>query len=179
MENIDIANLQDTRINNKDYSHIKGWGVDADRENDPTYPMRDRENDDHAGYSWKRPTQQKTDLEILHSNERPNLSAVFGTAPPPKGLSGMIRRFAFRFSENEYGHWLPLIMADKINVVEGVIEDLMHARIPNIFAEKGAKASWKYDTKNMVIRTSIMLLATGALAAYIYNNNKKVKKTVR
>jgi hypothetical protein len=30
----------------KDYSHIKGWGVDADPKNDPTYPMKHRTNDE-------------------------------------------------------------------------------------------------------------------------------------
>ena len=42
----------------KDYSHIKGWGIDADPKNDPTYPMKNRTNEEHKGYSWDRPTLQ-------------------------------------------------------------------------------------------------------------------------
>src|SRR5919202_1269440 len=60
----------------KDYSHIKGWGIDADRKNDPTYPMKHRNDGEHAGYSWERPTQQQISVEVLHSNERPDLTAV-------------------------------------------------------------------------------------------------------
>ncbi len=81
--------------------------MDANPKNDPTYPMKKRNNEEHAGYSWERPTQQPLSVEILHSNERPNVTAAFGTSTPPSGLSGMIRRTAFKYSENSYGHWLP------------------------------------------------------------------------
>ena len=113
----------------KDYAHIKGWGVDADPKNDPTYPMKRRVEGEHAGYSWERPPQQPVNVEILHSNERPNVSAVFGTATPPAGLSGMIRRLAFRYSESSYGHWLPLMLADRVGVVEGIVADLAHGHV--------------------------------------------------
>ncbi len=103
----------------KDYSHIKGWGVDADPKNDPTYPIKLRTNDEQNGYTWERPTQQPVTTEVLHSNERPNVTAVFGTPLPPNRLSGKIRRYAFRFSENSYGHWLPLLLADRVDEVEG------------------------------------------------------------
>src|ERR671921_2755031 len=97
----------------KDPSQIEGQGIDADPKNDPTSPMKHPTDGEHAGYSWERPPQQPIDVEILHSNERPNVTAVFGTSTPPSGLSGMIRRFAFQFSESEYGHWLPLLLADR------------------------------------------------------------------
>jgi hypothetical protein len=35
----------------KDPSQIKGWGVDADPKNDPTYPMKHRNDGEHSGYS--------------------------------------------------------------------------------------------------------------------------------
>ena len=98
-----------------DPSQVKGWGADADRGNDPTYPMKRRNDGEHEGYSWERPAQQQSDAEVLHSNERPNLSAAFGTSTPPAGLSGAIRRFAFKYSESSYGHWLPLMLADFVN----------------------------------------------------------------
>jgi hypothetical protein len=103
----------------KDPSQIKGWGVDADPRNDPTYPMKHRNDGEHAGYSWERPPQQPITTEILHSIERPDVTSVFGTSTPPSGLSGSIRRFAFRYSESSYGHWLPLMLADRVSVVEG------------------------------------------------------------
>ncbi len=127
--------------------HINGWGIDADEQNDPTYPMKHRTNEDHKGYHWERPEQQPVNIEVLHSNERPNVSAVFGTATPPSGLSGMIRREAFKYSESSFAHWLPLILADRINVIEGIVDDIKKGHFPNIFAEKGLGAEWKYNRK--------------------------------
>ena len=66
-----------------DHSHIKGWGIDANPKNDPTYPMKHRSDEEIKGYTWDRPEQQETDIEVLHSIERPNITAVFGTAAPP------------------------------------------------------------------------------------------------
>jgi hypothetical protein len=146
-----------------DTSQIKGWGVDANPENEPTYPMRTRTDIDHAGYSWERPSQQPLDVEVLHSNERPNVSAVYGTSTPPSGLSGSIRRFAFRYSESSYGHWLPLMLADRIGVVEGILDDLSHGHIPNIFDELGWKAEWKHNRKEFLTR-----LALAAIVLYIF-----------
>jgi hypothetical protein len=151
----------------KDYSHIKGWGVDADPKNDPTYPMKHRNNGEHAGYTWERPPQQPINVEILHSNERPDVTTVFGTSTPPAGLSGMLRRFAFKYSESNYGHWLPLMLADRIGVVEGVIQDLTHGHIPNTFAERGWKAEWKHNRTSLVGRILLGALATAAATAYL------------
>lgn len=143
-----------------DPSQILGWGSDADAKNDPTYPMKHRNNGEHAGYAWERPPQQPVNVEVLHSNERPNFSAVFGESTPPSGLSGSIRRFAFKYSESSYGHWLPLMLADRVNVVEGILQDLMQGRIPNFFAEYGWGAEWKHNRMNFVGK-----LLIGAVAA--------------
>ena len=151
----------------KDYSHIKGWGVDADPKNDPTYPIKNRNNGEQEGYSWERPPQQPIDVEVLHSNERPNVTAVFGTSRPPSGLSGMIRRFAFNYSESSYGHWLPLMLADRVNVIEGILEDLMHGHIPNIFEELGWKAEWRYNRKNLVLRVLVRVVLISAIIGYL------------
>lgn len=151
----------------KDPSQIKGWGVDADPKNDPTYPMKKRNNGEHAGYGWERPSQQPDSVEVLHSNERPNVTAVFGTSTPPSGLSGMIRRFAFKYSESSYGHWLPLMLADRVGVVEGVLDDLSHGHVPNIFGELGAKAEWKHNRKSLVTRVLIGAVLASAAVAYV------------
>lgn len=150
-----------------DPAQIKGWGVDADPTNDPTYPMKKRNNGEHAGYSWERPAQQPVDVEILHSNERPNVTAVFGTSTPPAGLSGMLRRFAFKYSESSYGHWLPLMLADRISVFEGVLGDLTHGHVPNVFAERGWKAEWKHNRMSLITRILVRAALISAAAAYI------------
>jgi hypothetical protein len=125
---------------------VVGWGVDADPDNDPTYPYRDRSADEGLTRNWKRP---------LHSIEHVRTPAVFGTAVPPRGLSGMIRRAAFRWSESNWVHWLMLMGADRLNVVEGVVEDLARARIPNIPAEMGIRSEWKHNKTGLAKKVAV------------------------
>jgi hypothetical protein len=150
----------------KDPSQIKGWGVDADPNNDPTYPMKHRNNGEHAGYSWERPLQQPITVEVLHSNERPDVTSVFGTSTPPLALSGVLRRIAFRYSESSYGHWLPLMLADRVSVVEGVLSDLKHGHVPNVFAERGWKAEWKHNRIGLVRRILVRVVLISAAVVY-------------
>jgi hypothetical protein len=154
------------------YAHINGWGIDADPENEPTYPMKKYTGDDHRRLNYERPPLQPVDVEVLHSNERPNVTATFGTSVPPSGLSGMIRRYAFKYSEGSWGHWLPLILADRVNMVEGIIDDIRHGHIPNIFAERGWNAEWKYNRKGMVKNIAIGVLITSAALLLLAKKDK-------
>ncbi len=149
-----------------DPSQVKGWGVDADPKNDPTYPMKNRNDGEHAGYSWERPPQQPITVEVLHSNERPDVTTVFGTSTPPSGLSGVIRRLAFRYSESSYGHWLPLMLADRVSVAEGILGDLKHGHIPNVFAERGWKAEWEHNRTGLVLRILARVVLISTAVAY-------------
>ena len=155
-----------------DPSQVKGSGNDADPENDPTYPMKHRTDGEHAGYTWERPARQQTDVEVLHSNERPNLSAVFGTSTPPSGVSGMIRRAAFNYSENSYGHWLPLMVADRVGVVEGLAGDLARGHVPNIFGELGWKAEWRYNRTRLVTRVLVGAVIASAAVAFLRGRSR-------
>lgn len=156
----------------KDFTHIKGWGIDADPENEPTYPMKKYTGDDHKRLNWQRPPLQPVTVEVLKSIERPNISAVFGTPAPPSGLSGVVRRYAFQYSESSYGHWLPLMLADRINVVEGIVDDLRHGHIPNIFAEKGWKAAWKFNRKELITRVAVKVVLASAVAYWLLRKDK-------
>jgi len=155
-----------------DPTQVKGWGVDADPKNDPTYPMKHRNNGEHAGCSWERPPQQPVETEILHSNERPNVTAVFGTSTPPTGLSGILRRFAFKYSESSYGHWLPLMLADRIGEVEGVLDDLGRRHVPNIPAELGWKAEWKHNRQNVVTRLAVGVVLVATAVSYLRSKRR-------
>jgi hypothetical protein len=155
-----------------EHAHIKGWGIDADRENDPTYPMKKFTGDDRRRLNYERPHQQSVDVEILQSNERPTISAVFGTSTPPSGLSGRIRRFAFRFSEGSWGHWLPLILADRVNVVEGIVDDIKQGHVPNIIAERGWNAEWKYNRTGVIKKAMIGAAITMAVVAFVTLKNR-------
>jgi hypothetical protein len=145
-----------------DPSTIRGWGIDANPENDPTYPYRDRSKDEGLAQNWQRPSQQQSDVEILTSIEHSRMPAVFGTSTPPSGLSGMIRRLAFRWSESNWIHWLMLMGADRINVVEGVVQDLGRAKVPNVPAEMGIKSEWQHNKKGLATKVAVTV-AVGAV----------------
>ncbi len=168
--------MQDNVLNTPiDPKTIKGWGIDADPRNDPTYPMRRHRmnigEDPEAGH---RPTNlQPVDEELLKSTERPNVSAVFGTPEPPSGLSGIIRRQAYEYSENEYKHWLPLLLADRVDMVEGVLADLLHGKVPNIWAEKGYDMEWKYNRTAFVTKMTTIGAATVGLVIWLSAGKKK------
>jgi hypothetical protein len=159
---------------NEQYKDIPGWGMDADPENEPTYPMKNWTGNDHQRLNYERAEQQPETVEILMSLERPEITRVFGTSVPPSGVSGMIRRYAFSHSEDRYRHWLPLILADRINMVEGIFEDLTKGHIPNIAKERGWKVEWKHNPKGMA--TKVAVIAAVGLAVYLTARHKPKKK---
>jgi hypothetical protein len=148
-----------------DARSVFGWGVDADPENDPTYPYRDRSGDRGLAQNWEPPSAQESDVEVLQSVEYVRRPAVFGTSTPPSGLSGMVRRAAFRWSESNWLHWLLLMGADRINVVEGVVDDLAHGRVPNIPAEMGARAEWRHNRMGFITKSAAVLGVAAGLFA--------------
>lgn len=153
-----------------DPSAVPGWGVDADPNNDPTFPIRNIENQTR-GLTWTRPDQQQPRVEVLRSIEHNRLPAVVGTSTPPRGVSGMIRRTAFRRSESDWWHWLLLMGADRVNVVEGVVEDLSRGIVPNIPAEMGARAEWRHNKRGFAIKLGTAL-AIGAVVAAALRRRK-------
>lgn len=128
----------------ENYAHIKGWGTDLDPANRPAYP-KERTPPRLDGVPLGDPEQQPRKVEILMSDERPHMTPVFGTAQPPRGLSGRMRRFAFGFSENDLRHWLLLLLADRVDVGEGVVEDLSRGHVPRLYAEMGGRAELKHN----------------------------------
>jgi hypothetical protein len=140
-----------------------GWGIDADPANDPTYPMRDVSRESKGGLDWERPTLQANQVEVLRSTEHNRRPAVYGTSTPPSGLSGVVRRQAFKKSESKWGHWLMLLAADRINVVEGIADDLLHGKVPNIPGEMGIRSEVQHNMPGLIRKVAV----TGAVLAVI------------
>ncbi|MGZ2412277.1 hypothetical protein ACUXST_001698 [Sphingomonas sp. F9_3S_D5_B_2] len=153
-------------------SGIIGWGSDADPRNDPTYPYRDRSQDDHSG-EWKRPTLQVPQVEILQSVEHKQLPAVFGESSPPRWVSGMMRRAAFTWSESNWAHWLLLMGADRVNMFEGLVEDLAHGTIPNIPKEMGIRAEWHHNKRGLA--TKVAIAGTIAAGIYLWSRSREAR----
>ena len=110
-------------------------------------------------------------MKVFHSTERPGMTPVFGTSTPPTGVSGLIRKGAFRYSENDLRHWLMLLFADRVNVVEGILDDLAHGHVPNFFTEMGGPAEWKHNRKGFIRKAFI----AGAVVGVLYYANQRRK----
>ena len=108
-----------------DRESIPGWGADLNPANRPAVPKE--RMPPRLDVPWEQPEQQHAEVLVLHSTERPGITPVFGTSVPPSGLSGVMRKRAFRRSENDLRHWMMLMLADRVNVVEGLLSDLRKA----------------------------------------------------
>lgn len=100
---------------------------------------------------------------LLKSIEYSRKPAVEGNSTPPSGVSGAIRRYAFRRSESDWWHWLLLMGADRINVVEGVAEDLGQGKVPNIPAEMGFQAEWQHNRQGLINKATVIGLFAAAI----------------
>lgn len=148
-----------------DRDAIPGWGADLDRANRPACPMERTPPRLPHGHPGELAAQPHT-VEVLTSTERPGITPVFGTTLPPRGLSGVLRRLAFKASENDVRRWMLLLLADRIDVVEGLLEDLMHGHIPNAPGEMGAAAELRHN-RPAVLRKLLVLAALAAAAALL------------
>jgi hypothetical protein len=143
---------------------VPGWGADLDPGNRPAVPKE--RTPPRLDVHWDQPTPQDVHMKVFHSNERPGITPVFGTSTPPSGLSGRMRELAFRYSENDIRHWLILLAADRVNVGEGLLQDLAHGHVPNIFAEMGGPAEWRYNKAGFA-RKALIAGAVVGLAVYL------------
>lgn len=46
------------------------------------------------------------------------LTPVYGTAQPPRGVSGKMRKMAYSIPEHSAMHWMTLLLADRVDVME-------------------------------------------------------------
>ncbi len=54
----------------------------------------------------------------MHRRPHKTFPPVFGTAVPPKGLSGLMRKAAYRYPDHVMRHWTMLIAADRVDMIE-------------------------------------------------------------
>lgn len=153
------------------HAHIPGWGVDLDPAHRPAYP-KERTPPRLPGGQASPPLQQLQQVEVLHSTERRGITPLFGSSVPPSGVSGRLRRIAFRYSENDLRHWLLLLFADRVNVFEGLGDDLRQGRVPNLYAEMGGAAEWRYNRAG-VLRKALVVTAVVGLAAYLLSQRSR------
>jgi hypothetical protein len=148
-----------------DFSHIQGWGADLDHKDRPAHP-KERTPARLSGVHWTRPDDQPVEVAVYHSTERAGITPLFGSSVPPSGVSGLLRRYAYRLSENDLRHWLLLLFADRVNVVEGIVQDLARGRVPNLYAEMGGRAELRHNPAGLA-RKALVGAALVGIGVYL------------
>jgi hypothetical protein len=140
---------------------IAGWGSDLDPARRPGVP---RDAAPGIGIETLYPpiTRQSVPHRIHKSTEHGKLTPVFGTSCPPRGLSGRIRDFAYRLSEGRISRWVALLFADRVDMVEGVVDDLARLQPPNLVREMGLRSEWRHNRKRVL---TVAAAATVSIAA--------------
>ena len=162
--------LRPKRPTRASLAHIQGWGADLDRKDRPGVPM-ERTPPRFINVPDGDPAAQKEQVEVLVSTERPGRTPLFSSNQPPSGLSGMIRRLAFKLTENDIRHWFLLIAADRVNMVEGIGQDLMSGKVPNVLAEMGIKAEFQHNKAGLAKKALIGTALIGG-AWYLMNRRR-------
>jgi hypothetical protein len=151
---------------------VPGWGADLDPADRPAVP-KERTPPRLQNVHWDRPEQQRDTVEVLQSIEHEHRPAVFGTTYPPAGLSGRIRRAAFRYSESDLRHWMMLLAADRVNMFEGLGEDLRRGTVPNLFAEAGGRAAWRHDRAGTIRKLAVVGVAAIGVGAWLWSRSQR------
>jgi hypothetical protein len=123
-------------------NRIPGWGVDLDPRDRPGIP-RERFAPDETGAHWTFPERQPERWPRERSVEHRFLTPVFGTACPPRGISGAMRKYAYRYSEARAAHWLILLAADRVDAFESAVGAALAGRPDNPISETGVLAEVK------------------------------------
>jgi hypothetical protein len=125
-------------------ARIPGWGVDLDPKDRPSVP-KERFDPDLNGARWEFPERQAEKWPRERSTEHKFLTPVFGTSCPPKGLSGAMRRYAYRrYSEARAAHWLLLLAADRVDTVESVLRSFLAGHPDNPVTETGVLSEFSH-----------------------------------
>jgi hypothetical protein len=118
-------------------ARIPGWGVDLHPQDRPSVP-KEKFDPNLSGAHWEFPERQPEKWPRERSIEHKFLTPVFGTSCPPKGISGAIRRYAYKkYSEGRAAHWLLLMAADRVDVAESTLQSFASLHPDNPITETG------------------------------------------
>jgi hypothetical protein len=97
--------------------HVRGQAVDAAEDRRPGVPKEHPPIPD-PGVHWSAPPVQARGRDVLERSGVLRTTATFGTAAPPRWLSGLVRRFAHRIPEHRPSRWILLLGADRLDLLE-------------------------------------------------------------
>jgi hypothetical protein len=124
-------------------ARIPGWGADLDPKDRPAVP-KEQFDPGFSGAHWEFPERQPEKWPRERSIEHEFLTPVFGTSCPPKGLSGAVRKYAYRkYSEGRAAHWLLLLAADRVDTLESTLRSFATLHPDNPITETGILSEFK------------------------------------
>jgi hypothetical protein len=172
-------------------ARIPGWGVDLDPRDRPAVP-KERFDPHFSGAHWEFPERQPEKWPRERSIEHKFLTPVFGTSCPPKGLSGVIRKYAYaRYSEGRAVHWLLLIAADRVDTAESTLRSFLTLHPDNPITETGVLSEFSHHgissrfgrKRADVVHQPLDLIIVGApwvaAGAVAYSIGKRVARRLR
>jgi hypothetical protein len=125
-------------------ARIPGWGADLDPKDRPSVPKLRSDPDGNAA-RWDFPERQPEDRPRERSIEHEFLTPVFGTTCPPRGVSGLMRRAAYRrYSEGRAAHWLLLLAADRVDAWESHLRSFLTLHPDNPISETGVLSEFSH-----------------------------------
>lgn len=93
------------------------WGVDLDFSRRPGVPM-EREPKPWPNSRFPPVRQFGQPAVPKHGRTNRQMPPVFGTSTPLKGLSGAIRRAAYRLPDHKPAHWVLKLLGDRVDSME-------------------------------------------------------------
>jgi hypothetical protein len=125
-------------------ARIPGWGADLDPKDRPSVPkLQFQEN--VTGAHWEFPERQPEKWPRERSIEHEFLTPVFGTAQPPSGISGAIRKYSYaKYSEGRAAHWLLLVLADRVDAWENHLTSFLTLHPDNPITETGVRSEFTH-----------------------------------
>jgi hypothetical protein len=106
-------------------------GVDSDPSRRPGVPRM------HAPRALPNtrypPERQQSDVTVfLHGRPHKTFPPVFGTAVPPRGVSGLVRKAAYRYPDHYMRHWTMLLFADRVDLWERRLRTVLRVALPGL-----------------------------------------------
>ena len=103
--------------------------VDRDPSRRPGVPMM-REPRPWPNTRFPPERQPGTPSAPKHGRPNKRMPPVFGTAVPPRGLSGAIRVLAYGLPDHYPSHWFLMMLGDRVDSLERRISRLMPVAVP-------------------------------------------------
>lgn len=110
------------------------WGVDRDYARRPGVPSH------REPQLWPNAREDIVRMDparsapLKHGRSNREWPPVFGTVCQPKGLSGLVRKFAYSFPDHKPQHWLLKMLGDRVDSFEHRLARLAPLVLPLVAA---------------------------------------------